>query len=115
MPLNISRTVAALCAAAIAGALAIALPTAAHAEDPPPAWTNVHINEVSSDNGATPVGDAIELYNSGATDVSIAGWLQIDSGLASAATPFSANLRGGYPGDGHPGARLCVFRLRPRV
>jgi chitodextrinase len=62
---------------------------------PSPAWTNVHINEVSSDNGATPVGDAVELYNSGATDVSIAGWLQIDSGAASAATAFAAKLADG--------------------
>jgi chitodextrinase len=62
---------------------------------PTPAWQNVHINEVSSDNGATPVGDAVELYNSGAADVSIAGWLQIDSGAASAATAFSAKLPDG--------------------
>jgi chitodextrinase len=60
-----------------------------------PAWTNIHINEVSSDNGATPVGDAVELYNSSASDVSIAGWLQIDSGAASAATAFSAKLADG--------------------
>ncbi|GIT81576.1 hypothetical protein LLS1_32450 [Leifsonia sp. LS1] len=60
-----------------------------------PEWTNIHINEVSSDNGATPVGDAIELFNSGSTDVSIAGWLQIDSGAASAATAFSATLPDG--------------------
>lgn len=60
-----------------------------------PDWTSIHINEVSSDNGATPVGDAIELYNSGAADVSIAGWLQIDSGAATAATTFSAKLADG--------------------
>ena len=58
-------------------------------------WSNVHINEVSSDNGATPVGDAVELYNSGAADVSIAGWLQIDSGAATSATAFSAKLPDG--------------------
>ncbi|WP_345762463.1 lamin tail domain-containing protein [Diaminobutyricibacter sp. McL0608] len=62
---------------------------------PLPAWANIHINEVSSDNTSTPVGDAIELYNSGAADVSIAGWLQIDSGAASAATAFSAKLPDG--------------------
>ncbi|HEY0227950.1 MAG TPA: carbohydrate-binding protein, partial [Mycobacterium sp.] len=62
---------------------------------PTPDWKNVHINEVSSDNGNTPVGDAIELYNSGAADVSIAGWLQIDSGGAASATTFSAKLADG--------------------
>ena len=67
----------------------------APAAPPAPAWTNVHINEVSSDNGNTPVGDAVELYNSGAADVSIAGWLQIDSGAATSATTFSAKLADG--------------------
>ncbi len=60
-----------------------------------PDWTHIRINEVSSDNGATPVGDAVELYNSGSADVSIAGWLQIDSGAATAATAFSAKLPDG--------------------
>ncbi|WP_456844445.1 lamin tail domain-containing protein [Cellulomonas sp. P5_C6] len=60
-----------------------------------PDWTHVRINEVSSNNTATPVGDAIELVNTGATDVSIAGWLQIDSGAAGAATAFSAKLADG--------------------
>ncbi len=60
-----------------------------------PAWTHIRINEVSSDNTATPVGDAVELYNDGTVDVSIAGWLQIDSGAASAAKPFSASLPDG--------------------
>ena len=99
MPLPLSRTVAILAATVIAGALAIALPTAAQAEEPTPAWTNVHINEVSSDNGATPVGDAIELYNSGAADVSIAGWLQIDSGAATAATGVLREARGRHRDD----------------
>lgn len=67
----------------------------APATPPAPAWTNIHINEVSSDNGATPVGDAVELYNSSTSDVSIAGWLQIDSGAATAATAFSAKLADG--------------------
>ncbi|MET0974119.1 MAG: lamin tail domain-containing protein [Leifsonia sp.] len=58
-------------------------------------WTSIRINEVSSDNGLTPVGDAIELYNSAATAVSIAGWLQIDGGAATAATAFSAKLADG--------------------
>ncbi len=62
-----------------------------------PAWQNIRINEVSSDNGATPVGDAVELYNGGSEAVSIAGWLQIDSGAASAATAFSAKLADGTP------------------
>ncbi|MCW2748790.1 MAG: hypothetical protein JWP10_1932, partial [Nocardioidaceae bacterium] len=60
-----------------------------------PAWADIHINEVSSDNGSTPVGDAVELYNSGSADVSIAGWLQIDSGAATAATAFSAKRADG--------------------
>ncbi|WP_426592868.1 lamin tail domain-containing protein [Cellulomonas sp. McL0617] len=60
-----------------------------------PDWTHIRINEVSSDNGSTPVGDAVELYNSGSADVSIAGWLQIDSGAAGAATAFSAKLLDG--------------------
>lgn len=58
-------------------------------------WTDVHINEVSSDNDDTPVGDAIELYNSGGADVDIAGWLQIDSGAASGAKTFQAKLPDG--------------------
>lgn len=62
-----------------------------------PAWTAIHINEVSSDNTATPVADAIELFNSGATDVDITGWLQIDSGAATSAAPFSATLADGTP------------------
>lgn len=62
---------------------------------PTPAWADIHINEVSSDNTSTPVGDAIELFNSGSADVSIAGWLQIDSGAATAATTFSAKLADG--------------------
>ncbi|MDN4614145.1 lamin tail domain-containing protein [Leifsonia sp. F6_8S_P_1B] len=60
-----------------------------------PDWSSVRINEVSSDNGATPVGDAVELYNSGDAAVSIDGWLQIDSGAASAATAFAAKLPDG--------------------
>ena len=62
-----------------------------------PAWKSIHINEVSSDNTATPVGDAIELFNSGSVDVDITGWLQIDSGAATAATTFSASLADGTP------------------
>ena len=69
-------------------------PTAAQAADGP-AWAVIHINEVSSDNTATPVGDAVELFNSSAADVSIAGWLQIDSGAATSATAFSAKLADG--------------------
>ncbi|GMA24020.1 hypothetical protein GCM10025864_17790 [Luteimicrobium album] len=60
-----------------------------------PHWADVRINEVSSDNGDTPVGDAIELVNTGASDVSITGWLQIDSGAAASATPFAAKLPDG--------------------
>lgn len=67
----------------------------APATPPAPSYASVRINEVSSDNGATPVGDAVELYNSGTTAVSIAGWLQIDSGAAASATAFSAKLADG--------------------
>lgn len=58
-------------------------------------WTDVRINEVSSDNTSTPVGDAVELINTGDNAVSIAGWLQIDSGAATAALPFAAKLPNG--------------------
>jgi hypothetical protein len=58
-------------------------------------WTDVHVNEVSSDNEDTPVGDAIELYNNGDAAVSIAGWLQIDSGASSEAKTFQAKLADG--------------------
>lgn len=66
--------------------------------DPPavdPNWSNITINEVSSDNATDaqkalgdPFGDAIELYNKGSVAVDLAGWKQIDSGAASAATTF---------------------------
>jgi len=59
-----------------------------------PDWTHVHINEVSSDNTATPVTDAIELFNSGSADVDISGWLQVDSSAATPA-PFAAKLADG--------------------
>ena len=94
MILRTSRALAAVVAAATVGALAIALPTSASAAPTPP-WASVHINEVSSDNGSTPVGDAIELFNSSDAEVSIAGWLQIDSGDASAAKTFSATSADG--------------------
>jgi len=58
-------------------------------------WQDVRINEVSSDNGNTPVPDAIELANTGGTAVDITGWLQIDSGSASSALPFAAKLPDG--------------------
>ncbi|WP_082468039.1 lamin tail domain-containing protein [Leifsonia sp. Leaf264] len=75
----------------------------------PADWTSIRINEVSSDNGATPVGDAIELYNSGATAVSIAGWLQIDSGAATAATAFSAKLADGTATTTIPAKGFAYF------
>ncbi|RDV45148.1 hypothetical protein DOE76_07690 [Leifsonia sp. ku-ls] len=61
-----------------------------------PAWRDIHINEVSSDNTATPVADAIELFNSGSADVDITGWLQVDSSAATPAT-FSAKQADGTP------------------
>ena len=94
MRLLSSRAIAALVAAATVGALAIALPTTAQAADSPE-WKNVHINEVSSDNPLAPVKDAVELYNSGDTEVSIAGWLHIDKGPASSATALTAIAPGG--------------------
>jgi len=63
---------------------------------PAPAWKSIHINEVSSDNTATPVQDVVELFNSSASDVDIAGWLQVDSS-ASAPAAFSAKLADGTP------------------
>ena len=72
-------------------------------------WTSVRINEVSSDNTATPVGDAVELYNSGASAVSIAGWLQIDSGAASAAKTFTATLADGTPTTSIPAGGFVFF------
>lgn len=59
-----------------------------------PDWTHIHINEVSSDNTATPVTDAIELFNDGSADVDISGWLQVDSS-ASTPAPFAAKLADG--------------------
>jgi hypothetical protein len=60
-----------------------------------PAWANISINEVSSDNATAdqiaagdPVSDAIELYNKGDEPVDLTGWKQIDSGDASAAATF---------------------------
>ena len=61
-----SQALAALVAAATVGLLAITLPprpTPRTHSTSRVEWTNVHINEVSSDNGLTPVGDAIGLYN----------------------------------------------------
>lgn len=90
---HFSRAAAALAVTASAAALAIAIPAAAHADAAPA----VTINEVSSDNGATPVGDAVELYNAGFAPADITGWLQIDSGAASSATAFHAFLADGTP------------------
>lgn len=58
-----------------------------------PSWDDVEINEISSLNAADPgnpgFGDAVELTNTGAGPVSIEGWYQVDSGLASAAVKLS--------------------------
>jgi hypothetical protein len=68
--------------------------------DVDPNWTDIVINELSSDNADTsgdifgaPLGDAIELKNTGDQPVNLAGWKQIDSGAATAATDFSATLK----------------------
>lgn len=50
-----------------------------------PNWDDIVINEISSDNDPLPVGDAVELYNTGTEPVSIAGWRQTDSGGTPAA------------------------------
>nr|WP_236778795.1 lamin tail domain-containing protein [Agromyces seonyuensis] len=63
--------------------------------EPTPSWAAVRINEISSDNGNTPVGDAIELVNTGDVDVDLTGWLQIDSGDLSAAKTFATKLADG--------------------
>ncbi len=63
-----------------------------------PNWHDIVINEVTSDNDGIPfaplpsIADAIELYNKGAHSVSVAGWKQVDSAAASAATDFSDGL-----------------------
>ncbi|MHA7984379.1 lamin tail domain-containing protein [Rathayibacter sp. CAU 1779] len=63
-----------------------------------PNWADIVINEVTSDNdsiGFAPLptlSDGVELYNKGTHDVSVAGWKQIDSGAATAATDFSGSL-----------------------
>lgn len=72
-------------------------------------WTDVRINEVSSDNTATPVADAIELVNTGGSAVNIAGWLQIDSGAATAAKPFTAALADGTPTTSIPAHGYVTF------
>ncbi|GAA2048224.1 hypothetical protein GCM10009820_02950 [Leifsonia soli] len=74
-----------------------------------PAWKSIHINEVSSDNTATPVGDAIELANTGSVDVDITGWLQTDSSAATAATTFSASLADGSPTTVVPAHGFAYF------
>lgn len=74
-----------------------------------PAWKSIHINEVSSDNTATPVGDAIELANTGSVDVDITGWLQTDSSAATAAATFSASLADGSPTTVVPAHGFAYF------
>ncbi|UDY22806.1 lamin tail domain-containing protein [Nocardioides sp. Kera G14] len=58
-----------------------------------PNWDDVEINEISSLNADDPgnagLGDAIELYNKGASGVSIDGWYQVDSGAASGAVALT--------------------------
>ena len=73
-----SRTVAALVATATAGALAIALPTAAQAADSP----NVKITEWMY-NPVTSSGEYIEITNLGATPVSLVGWSFDDDSKAA--------------------------------
>jgi len=100
---------AAAAALSTAGALVLTidLSSSAHADET--AWSTVHINEVSSDNDDTPVGDAIELYNSGDADVDISGWLQIDGGAASGAKTFQAHLPDGTATDSVPANGFVYF------
>ena len=72
----------------------------APASDPviDPNWDDIVINEISSDNDPSPVGDAVELYNTGAQAVNITGWTQTDSGGTPSA--FAPNVTVIPPG-GH--------------
>lgn len=64
---------------------------------PPPAldpnWDDIEINEIASLNDDDPgnpgFGDAVELANTGAYDVTIEGWYQTDSGAAAGASPLT--------------------------
>ncbi|WP_235008155.1 lamin tail domain-containing protein [Microbacterium timonense] len=63
-----------------------------------PNWDDIEINEISSlnddDEGNPGFGDAIELVNTGTSEVSIEGWYQTDSGAATGASPLTlADLR----------------------
>lgn len=83
------------------GAFRPTTPTPAAANDctvtPPPVldpnWDDIEINELSSlnddDAGNPGFGDAVELVNTGANDVTIEGWHQTDSGAASGASPLT--------------------------
>ncbi|MFD5543315.1 lamin tail domain-containing protein, partial [Streptomyces sp. NPDC127079] len=96
MPTSHSRSgIASLCAAAltfsglVVTGLAAAQPAAAA---DPAGYQNVRINEVTSSNT-----DTVELYNTGATAVSISGWKMSDDGFSPesfspASTPIA---RGG--------------------
>src|SRR6187200_1840974 len=75
----------------VAGVVA-GLPVTAASAAPDPNWAKIKINEVSSDNNPAPVRDTVELTNTGDTAVSIAGWLQGDSGGPSVATDFSGRV-----------------------
>lgn len=77
-----------------------------------PNWSNIVINEVTSDNSDNPeltshlpaallsalntapnsASDLVELYNKGDEAVDITGWKQIDSHAASNATDFSGRV-----------------------
>lgn len=83
------------------GAFQVTVPTPGAVNDctvagPPPAldphWDDIEINEISSlnddDAGNPGFGDAVELVNTGANDVSIEGWYQTDSGAATGASPL---------------------------
>lgn len=54
-----------------------------------PNWDDIEINEIASLNATDPgnpgFGDAVELVNTGAAPVSIEGWFQVDSGVATGA------------------------------
>jgi hypothetical protein len=79
-PTSTSRARAAVAgfgAITLSGAALVALVTASPAAAVDPAgYQNIRINEVTSANS-----DTVELYNSGATAVSIAGWKMADNGF----------------------------------
>jgi hypothetical protein len=95
---NVSRAIAALSMSALAGVALVVPPLSSIARAADGDHVNIVINEISSDNDPLPVGDAVELYNTGTEPVNIGGWKQTDSG--GTPTAFTADVTiippGGY-------------------